>query len=252
MRNFRNRILTAFVVVLVLALWESGVRLFRFPPYVLPAPSLVFLTFFRDFGLLLYHAEVTILEVGLGLGIGALLGIFVAILAFYAAPVGQALKPFLVGSQVIPVFTVAPLLVLWFGFGIWPKVAVAAMIVFFPVAVNLLDGLRSLGPELVEVFQALGASERKIFRLVRAPAALPFFLSGLRVGATLALVGATVGEWVGASRGLGYLMVQANARLRLDRVFAAILFLTLLGLGLFWFLGLLERLLLPRRYNLRL
>lgn len=155
--------------------------------------------------------------------------------------------PFLVGSQVIPVFAVAPLFLLWFGFGVWSKAVVAAMIVFFPVAVNFRDGLRSLGTELVEFFQALGAPEPRAFRIVRAPAALPFLLSGLRLGATLALVGATVGEWVGSSRGLGCLMIQANARLRLDRVFAAVFVLTLLGLGLFWSVGVVERLPLRRR-----
>ncbi|MBC7222139.1 ABC transporter permease [Candidatus Bipolaricaulota bacterium] len=235
------------VVGFLLGVWEAVVRFFRLPPYVLPSPSRVFLTFGQDFSLLFYHASVTLAEVGLGLGLGAVVGLAVGILTFYVRPLRRALTPFLVGSQVIPVFAVAPLFVLWFGFGIWPKVAVAAMIVFFPVAVNFLDGLRSLRPELVEFFQALGTPERRIFFMVRGPAALPFLFSGLRVGATLALVGATVGEWVGASRGLGYLMIQANARLRLDRVFAAILVLTLLGLGLFWVVGLCERLLLRRR-----
>lgn len=234
-------------VAVLLGLWELIVRFLRLPPYVLPSPSQIFLCFGRDLPLLLYHAEVTLVEVGLGLGIGVLLGIGIAVLAFYVRPVGRALTPFLVGSQVIPVFAVAPLFVLWFGFGIWPKVAVAAMIVFFPVAVNFLDGLRALGPELVEFFQALGTAESRIFRMVRVPAALPFLFSGLRVGVTLALVGATVGEWVGASRGLGYLMIQANARLRLDRVFAAILVLTLLGVGLYWAVGLCEHFLIRRR-----
>ncbi|MGB9757513.1 MAG: ABC transporter permease [Candidatus Bipolaricaulaceae bacterium] len=244
----KTEILWALLVVAVLlGLWELCVHLLQLPPYVLPPPSRIFLAFARDFPLLLHHALVTLAEVGLGLGIGVFLGVGVAVLAFYVRPVGRALTPFLVGSQVIPVFAVAPLFVLWFGFGIWPKVAVAAMIVFFPVAVNFLDGLRSFGPELVEFFQALGTPEHRIFRMVRVPGALPFFFSGLRLGATLALVGATVGEWVGASRGLGYFMIQANARLRLDRVFAAILVLVLLGLGLFWVVGLGERLLLRRR-----
>lgn len=234
----RKRKLSALgVVALLLGLWEVMVHLLRLPAYVLPPPSQVFLSLARDFPLLLHHAAVTLLEVALGLG--AIAGVGVAVLAYYVRPLGRAVTPFLVGSQVIPVFAVAPLFVLWFG--IWPKVAVAAMIVFFPVGVNFLDGLRSLGPELVEFFQALGAPEPRIFRIVRAPAALPFLFSGLRLGATLALVGATVGEWVGASRGLGYFMIQANARLRLDRVFAAVFVLTLLGLGLFWIVGVGER-----------
>lgn len=237
----------ALLALGLLALWEGSCWLFRLPVYVLPAPSRIFVAFVRDFPLLLDHAAITLLEVALGLGIGGAIGLALAILAFYVRPLGQALNPFLVGSQVVPLFAVAPLLVLWFGYGIWPKVAVAAMITFFPVAMNLLDGLRSVPPELLEFFQALGAGEGRLLRLVRLPATLPFLLSGLRVGATLSLVGATVGEWVGASRGLGYLMIQANARLRMDRVFAVVLLLTLLGLGLFGALGGLERLLRRRR-----
>jgi len=246
MDKVARHVQAALLVLGLLALWEGSCWLFRLPVYVLPAPSRIFTAFIRDLPLLLDHAAVTLLEVALGLGIGAAVGIVVAFLAFYIRPLGQALTPFLVGSQVVPIFAVAPLLVLWFGYGIWPKVAVAAMITFFPLAINLLDGLRSVPLELLEFFQALGAREGKLLRLVRVPAALPFLLSGLRVGATLSLVGATIGEWVGASRGLGYLMIQANARLRMDRVFAAVLLLTLLGVGLFGLLGVLERL-FPRR-----
>lgn len=238
---------TGLLLAGMLGLWEACLRLCRLPAYVLPAPSQVFYAFGRDFPLLLEHAAATVLEVALGLGIGGALGVCLAVLAFYVRPLGQALTPFLVGSQVVPIFAVAPLLVLWFGYGIWPKVAVAAMITFFPVAINLLDGLRSLRPELLEFFQALGAGELKLLRMVRIPAALPFLLSGMRVGAALSLVGATIGEWVGASRGLGYLMIQANARLRMDRVFAVVLLLTLLGVGMFGLFGLLERLVARRR-----
>ncbi|MEN3010017.1 MAG: ABC transporter permease [Candidatus Bipolaricaulaceae bacterium] len=247
MRKLASYAPAALVVVLLLALWEGGCGFFRLPVYVLPAPSRVFRTFVRDLPLFLEHAGVTVQEVALGLGIGTALGIGVAVVAFYVRPVGQALTPFLVGTQVVPIFAVAPLLVLWFGYGIWPKVAVASLITFFPVAINLLDGLRSVRPELLEFFQALGAREAQLLRLVRLPAALPFLLSGLRVGATLSLVGATLGEWVGASQGLGYLMIRENARLRLDRVFAIVLLLTLMGLGLFGLLGVLERLLRRRR-----
>ncbi|MCS7217245.1 MAG: ABC transporter permease [Candidatus Bipolaricaulota bacterium] len=247
MRKLASYAPAALVVVLLLALWEGGCRFFRLPVYVLPAPSRVFRTFVHDLPLFLEHAAVTVQEVALGLGIGTALGIGVAVVAFYVRPVGQALTPFLVGTQVVPIFAVAPLLVLWFGYGIWPKVAVASLITFFPVAINLLDGLRSVRSELLEFFQALGAREAKLLRLVLLPAALPFLLSGLRVGATLSLVGATLGEWVGASQGLGYLMIRENARLRLDRVFAIVLLLTLMGLGLFGTLGVLERLLRRRR-----
>lgn len=244
--RWADRAAAAAALLLLLALWEGGVRLARLPAFVLPPPSAVLLSFIQDLPLLLYHAGATLAAVGLGLGLGLAGGVALAVLLFYVRPLGRALAPFLVGSQVIPVFAVAPLLVLWFGYGILPRAAVAGMITFFPVAVNLLDGLRAVRPELLEFFQALGAPEHKLLPMVRIPAAAPFLLSGLRIGATLSLVGATVGEWVGSSRGLGYLMIRANALLRLDRVFAAILLLTLLGLALFGAISLLERLLPPR------
>lgn len=233
-------------LLVLLTLWEGGVRLAHLPPYVLPPPTQVLLSFFQDWSLLLHHAGATLAAVGLGLGVGIAGGVGLAVLVFYVRPLSQALAPFLVGSQVIPVFAVAPLFVLWFGYGLLPRAAVAGMITFFPVAVNLLDGLRSVRPEFLEFFQALGVPERKLLRMVRLPAAVPFLLSGLRVGATLSLVGATVGEWVGSSRGLGYLMVRANALLRLDRVFAVLLLLTLLGLAMYEGISILERLLPPR------
>lgn len=249
--GWRDRLAAGAAALLLIGIWEAGVRLGSVPPYVLPAPSAVIASFIRDFPLLLHHAGATLGAFGVGLSLGVAAGVLLAGVSFYVRPVGRALAPFLVGSQMVPVFAVAPLLVLWFGYGILAKAAVAATISFFPIAVNVLDGLRSVRPELLEFFVALGAREGKLLRLVRLPAALPFLLSGLRVGGTLALVGATIGEWVGASRGLGYLMIRANAQLRTDLVFAAILLLTLLGLGFFGGIGFLEQALPPRRGRLR-
>ncbi len=246
----RDRLAAGAFALLLLGGWEAGVRLGNIPPYLLPAPTAVLWALVRDFPLLAHHAGGTLAAFGVGLGLGVGAGLALAGVSFYLRPVGRALAPFLVGSQMVPVFAVAPLLVLWFGYGILPKAAVAATITFFPVTVNVLDGLRSVRPEILEFFQSLGAGEGKLLRIVRAPAAAPFFLSGLRVGGTLALVGATIGEWVGASRGLGYLMIRANAQLRMDLVFAAILLLTALGVALFGGVTLLERALPPRRGRL--
>lgn len=238
---------SAVLLALVLILWEVGVRVAGVPPYILPPPTRILVTFFADLPLLLSHAAATMAEVALGLALGVVAGVGVALAGFYLPPVGRALYPFIVASQVVPVFAIAPLLVLWFGYGIWPKVIVAALIAFFPIAVNVMDGLRAVGGDLVDLLRSLGARERQVFRLVRLPANLPFFLSGLKVGATLALAGAIIGEWIGGRRGLGYLMIQANALLRVDRVFAAILALTLLGVGLFSGVALAERWLLRWR-----
>lgn len=232
---------SALLFFLLVLLWEAGVRLGHVPPYVLPSPSRILLVFFTKLSLFVQHGAVTLAEVALGLTLGTFGGVGVALTVFYVRPLGQALYPLILGSQMVPVFAIAPLLVLWLGYGIWPKAIVAALISFFPIAVNMSDGLRSVGGELVDLLHSLGASEWKIFRLVRLPASLPFLLSGLKVAATLSLVGATIGEWIGAERGLGYFMLYANALLRVDQVFAAILTLTILGVMLFGGVTLLER-----------
>lgn len=232
---------SAISLALLALLWEVGVRVGGVPPYILPAPSRIFNTFLAELPLLFSHAGTTMAEVVLGLFLGSAGGMGVALTLFYLPSVGRALYPLILGLQVTPVFAIAPLLVLWLGYGIWPKVAVAALISFFPIAVNVTDGLRSVGEEMVDLLRTLGAREGKTFRLVRLPASLPFLFSGLKVASTLSLVGATIGEWIGAQHGLGYLMLHANALLRVDLVFAAILTLTLLGLALFGGVALLER-----------
>ena len=232
---------SASVVLVALLLWEAGVRLAHVPPYLLPPPSRVLATFFGDSRLLLSHAATTVIEVALGLALGLAAGVTLGALLYHFPVLERAISPFLIGSQVVPVFAVAPLLVLWLGYGLWPKAIVASLIVFFPITVNVLDGLRSLGGDVVDLLTSLGATRRQVFWLARAPASLPFLFSGLKVGTTLSLVGATVGEWVGARRGLGFLMLQANARMRVDLVFAVILTLTLLGLLLLGGLRIIER-----------
>jgi len=147
----------------------------------------------------------------------------------------------------IPIFAIAPLLVVWFGYGLWSKAIVAALIVFFPIVVNTVDGLRSVGGETIDLLRSLRASEWQIFRVVRLPASLPFLFSGLKIGITLSVVGATIGEWIGAKKGLGYLMIQSNALLRIDLVFASIMTLSLLGLLLFGVLRIIEQQLLRWR-----
>lgn len=232
---------SALLLLSLLALWEVAVRLAGVPPYILPPPTRILATLAADLPLLLRHAGTTLSEVAAGLALGAASGVTVALVGFYVPAIGRALHPFVLSSQVVPVFALAPLLVLWFGYGLWPKVIVVGLITFFPIAVNLDHGLRSVGPDLVDLLITLGAREATIFRLVRLPAALPAAMAGLKVAATVALAGAVIGEWIGGQGGLGYVMIQANAVLRADRVFAALVVLTLLGIGLFGAVAALER-----------
>ncbi len=229
------------LLLLLLGAWELSVRWLDMKPFILPAPSRVLITFIDNFSMLVRHGAVTFSEILLGLLLGGLGGILLAILVFYSPVMDKALYPLIIGSQMIPVFAIAPILIVWMGYGLWPKVTVAALICFFPLVVNVSDGLREPAEEAVDLFRSMGATRRQIFWKLRLPASLPTLFSGLKVSATLAVVGATIGEWVGSHQGLGYLMLQSNARLRMSLVFAAILMLAILGLFLFGAIRIIER-----------
>lgn len=249
----KSYIATVLFLLLILLLWEAGVRLFHVPFYILPAPSRILFVFFTRLPLLFSHGAVTLLEIGLGMFLGVSSGITLALVIFYSPFLESALYPFIITSQMIPVFAIAPLLVIWFGYGLWSKATVAALIVFFPIVVNTVDGLRSVNSETIDLLHSLRANEWQIFRYVRLPASLPSIFSGLKLGVTLSVVGATIGEWIGATKGLGFLMIQSNAMLRIDLVFASILMLSLAGLLLFATVRIIElRLLQWRRPRTKL
>jgi putative hydroxymethylpyrimidine transport system permease protein len=228
-------------IALALALWEGGVRLSHVAPYILPPPSRVFAAFGANLATLALHGATTLVEIVLGLTVASLCGFAVALLLHASPSVERAARPFLVASQMVPVFAIAPLLVVWLGYGIWPKVVVTALIGFFPIAVGESDGLRTASPGAIDLLLSMGATRRQVLTKLLFPASLPALFSGLKVAATLSVVGATIGEWVGARRGLGFLMLEANARLRVDLVFASILALTLVGLLLYLALRIIER-----------
>ncbi len=242
MRERWVRILAPVLLLLVLlAAWEALVRGFHIQSFILPSPSQVVVAFVENFGLLSWHGAITFSEILLGLLLGAVGGFVLAIAVFYSPLLDKALYPLIIGSQMIPVFAIAPILIVWMGYGLWPKVTIAALICFFPLVVNVSDGLRQPTEQAVDLFRSLGATRAQIFWKLRLPASLPTVFSGLKVSATLAVVGATIGEWVGSHQGLGYLMLQSNARLRMNLVFAAILMLAILGLLLFGVLRIIER-----------
>ena len=247
MRRLTGVVAPIVLLLVFLAAWEGAVRLFDLPRYVLPAPSRIAAAFASHFSSLLHHASVTLAEIVLGLLLGGLGGFGLAVAVFYSPILERALYPLIIASQMIPIFAIAPLLIVWMGYGVWPKATVAALIGFFPVVVNASDGLRAPNEESVELFRSLGATRWQIFRKLRFPASLPTLFAGLKVAVTLCVVGATIGEWVGAHQGLGYLMLQSNALLRVDLVFAAILALSILGLLLFGGLRIIERRVLRRR-----
>ncbi|MBI4277464.1 MAG: ABC transporter permease [Armatimonadetes bacterium] len=232
-------------VIGTLALWEIGVRAFRVPEFVLPTPSAVLAEVWREQDRLLGNAVVTLWAVLAGFGLGVAVGAPLAFLIVYSRTFERAVYPLLVFSQTIPKISIIPVFVVWFGFGLLPKVLIAFLICFFPVVIDTVVGLRSVPPEAVDLIRSMGGSRMDVFTRVRIPNALPYFFSGLKVAVTLALVGGVVGEFVGSTSGLGFLIVQASGLLNNRLVFAGILVLSAIGVVLFYAVDLLERLLLP-------
>jgi NitT/TauT family transport system permease protein len=240
-----QRLLPVAFIAVLLIIWELVARFGDVPQYILPAPSDIAARLVRSWDILWDALLVTTSEVLIGFVIGVALGIGLAIPIAYSATVRNTLYPIIVASQAVPKIAIAPLLVLWLGFDIWPKIAVTALMVFFPVTVTAAEGFTSVDRNLIDLLRSVHASQREIFFRVRFPHALPQIFSGLKVGITLAVVGAVVGEWVGADSGLGYLLVYANTLLDSTLLFAALFLLIVLGVVLFILVGVAERLLLP-------
>ncbi len=237
--------LPAALLVGLLVVWEVLVRLLDVPKWLLPAPTQIVIAGVEAAPLLGPHIAQTMTETLLGLALALATGLFLAFAVDLSATLRRALYPLLVASQTIPILALAPLLIIWFGYDILPKVLVVALVCFFPVAVGTADGLRAADPELINLLRAMGASRRQIFTKVRVPAALPAFFSGLKIAVTYSVIGAIIGEWVGASVGLGIFMARSSKSFLTDRVFAAIVITSLLSIGLFATVKLLERAALP-------
>jgi NitT/TauT family transport system permease protein len=229
------------VFVVFFALWELAVDLLHVKPVILPPPSLIFLSMQKHWIYLLQNCWPTFVAVTVGFGIAAVLGFAIAIGIAYSRVVSELTYPFLIAAQVIPKVALAPLFIIWFGFGLAPKVVIAALIAFFPIVINTARGLVSVEPELVQYMKSLGASRREIFFKISLPWALPYIFASFRISITLAVVGAVVGEFVSSDTGLGYVISYANVSLDTDVMFAGIFVLSVLGMLLFLAVVLLER-----------
>ena len=220
--------LSAFVVLVLL--WQAVVWLTQAPPFILPGPWRVLAALTDNTALIAENALVTIEEVLIGVGAGTALGVATALLLALSPVAARLVAPVMVFSQAIPVFALAPVLTLWLGYGLTSKIVMAILIIYFPVASTFLDGLRRTDPGLVDLARVMGAGKIAVLLRLRVPAALPALGSGLRLAAVYAPIGAVIGEWVGASDGLGYLMLLANGRSKTDLMFAALLVLAALTL----------------------
>lgn len=239
------------LIVLLFVVWQVGTWLTGVPKWLLPSPLQVIVAGIEARDLLGPHTWQTLKETWLGLGLSLVVGLTLALAIDFSAVLRRTLYPVLVASQTVPILALAPLLIIWFGYGILPKVIVVALVCFFPIVVSTADGLRVADPDLIALLRAMGASRRQIFTKVRFPGALPSFFSGLKIAITYSVVGAVIGEWVGASQGLGIFMIRSSKNFLTDRVFAAIAITSLLSILMFGAVLLLERWLLPWYYAQR-
>ncbi len=215
------------------------------PEYMLPSPADVVRAFAGDFSNLMRHALVSVEEALAGLVIGTLLAFALACAMDRFLNLERAVLPLLVASQTIPTIAIAPLLVLWMGFGVAPKIALVIITTFFPIAVGLLDGFKSADPDAVSLLRSMGASRRQIFRHVKFPAALPYFFSGLRISASYAVVGAVISEWLGGFEGLGVYMTRVRKAYAFDKMFAVIILVVIVSLLLMRLVTLLRTVSMP-------
>jgi NitT/TauT family transport system permease protein/putative hydroxymethylpyrimidine transport system permease protein len=243
-----RRLLPPLVVLVILlcawelaAHWDLIADALGIEPFLVPAPSDIAASLWEDRELLAENALVTLEEIAAGLAIALVVGYAFAVALHLSDALRRAFLPLLVASQTVPVIAIAPILVVWLGFGIGPKLVIIALVCFFPVTVNALDGLRNTDPALVRMMRTLDASRWQILRRVEAPAGLPLFFSGAKIAAAIAAIAAVFGEWVGSDEGLGHLIQISQGQLQTPRVFAAVAVLSAIALALYGLLALAQR-----------
>jgi NitT/TauT family transport system permease protein len=232
-------------ILVFLGLWQAGVKLFKVPAYLLPAPTEIIGTFFGELPKLGYHGWVTAYEMLLGYGLAVVVAVPLAIAITSSQRFDRFVMPQMLFFQVVPKVAIAPLFLVWFGVGAMPKILIAFLISFFPIVIDAAVGLRSMSAEMNDLARSMGAGKLQIFTRFRLPTSLPYLFSGLKVAATLAVAGAVVGEFVGADKGLGYLLMVTGTNLETAMVFATLAMLTLIGLVFFYAVEFLEALLIP-------
>jgi NitT/TauT family transport system permease protein len=242
---FLKRLTPIAGVLVFLAIWQIGVVVYQVPAYLLPPPTMIAQTFVDEFPRLLRHGWITTYEMlgGYALAVGVAIPLAIAITS--SKRFDEFVMPTMLFFQVVPKVAIAPLFLVWFGVGTTPKVLVAFLISFFPIVIDAAVGLRSMSPEMNDLARSMGASRMQVFAQFRLPTSLPYLFSGLKVAATLAIAGAVVGEFVGADKGLGYLLLTTNSNMETSLMFATIVALTIIGLAFFYLVEFVESLLIP-------
>jgi NitT/TauT family transport system permease protein len=233
------------LMMALVAVWQVAAILFSFPPYLLPAPSAIAIAMGANSAVLIKQSLGTSVEILLGFAMSVAVGVPLALAIYLWKPFARSIYPLLISSQAVPKVAIAPLFLVWFGFGLMPKVLIAFLIAFFPVVINTVMGLAALEREKIYLAQSMGLGPVATFFKIQLPNALPSIFAGLKISITFAVVGAVVGEFIGGQGGLGYLLLIANGNMDTALLFAGIVALTLLGVVFFALIGLVERVVLP-------
>lgn len=241
-KNYSYSIIT---LILLIIIWELAVKFLDIKEYLLPAPSKIWKKIVTNLPLLLEYSRITAWEILLGYLMSIVVGIPLGLMIFYSRHLERIIYPLLVASQTIPKIALAPLLIIWFGWGIWPKILISFLIAFFPIVVDTVVGLKQTEPEMIYLVRSMGANRTQIFFKISLPNALPNIFGALKVASTLAVVGAVVGEFVASDAGLGYLLVVSQGYMDTASMFAGIVFLSMLGIIFFFIIEIIERIAVP-------
>ena len=245
----REIIVPTATLLLMILVWEAAVRVFQISPVILPPPSAALVVIWNNAELLLTHTYVTTQEIVLGFLLAVVAGLVFSVVMIHSKIMSEALYPLLVLSQMVPKVAVAPLLLLWLGYGMLPKVVIAFTIAFFPIVINGVSGLTSIDPEMLDLLKVLKASRLQILVRIRIKNSLPYLFDGLKIAITLAVIGAIVAEFIGGESGLGYLVIVSNATINTAMMFAALILLSVLGMLLFALIMVVERFAIPWHFR---
>ena len=247
--NLANWIFPIGILVSLVIVWEVLVLVVNVPSWQLPPPSAILDELIVSKDLLFHHTLVTLKEIVVGFSVALVTGLTLAAGIAYSRILERSVYPIIIASQTIPIIAIAPLLLIWVGYGLTPKVIIVALICFYPIAVNTVDGLKSIDPDMISMFRTLGASRFQVFTKLQVPNSLPFMFSGIKIGISVSVIAAVIGEWVGGSEGLGYLITYSQPLFLTARVFAAIFLLSVMGIILFVLGVWIEHLAMPWYFN---
>lgn len=249
---FKTDVLYPLILtVLIIVGWHYFVKMAGLPKFLLPPPKAVIIELFQKWHLLLFHSIFTVYELIMGFILSIIVGVPCAIIIVWSKALDKALTPLLLVSQTVPKVAIAPLLVIWFGFGVLPKILISFLIAFFPIVISTAAGLKSVEPDMMDLIKSMSAKKWQVFLKVRIPNSLPYFFSGAKISIALSVIGAIVGEWVGSDKGLGYLLLVANNNMDAVLLFADMVLLSLIGILFFYMIIWLETILLPWHVAMR-